>query len=152
MIKVEKLKIETLKGRKLIEDLSFVLNPGDKLAIIGEEGNGKSTLMKAIYDKSMVEGYSNVSGQIDTGRDVIGYLEQRLDYAWDNETVMDYFLKKDVASDIDYELYNHLPSIKRMCKKYNLNESSDSAIYYQRKDKTWKTKHRTKTKTCGSIR
>lgn len=122
MIKVDKLSIETLKGRKLIEDVSFVLNPGDKLAIIGEEGNGKSTLMKAIYNQSFVDKYCTVTGQIDKGRDVIGYLEQRLDYAWDDFTVMDYFLMKDPTSDVDYELYNHLPMIKRMCKKYNLNE------------------------------
>ena len=35
--------------RMLLEDLSFVLQPGDKMAVIGEEGNGKSTLLKLIY-------------------------------------------------------------------------------------------------------
>ena len=50
MITVDKLSIETLDGRKLIENLSFQLSDGDKLAVIGEEGNGKSTLLKAIID------------------------------------------------------------------------------------------------------
>ena len=43
--------------RVLISQLSLVLNPGDKAALIGEEGNGKSTLMKLIYDEGMVEDY-----------------------------------------------------------------------------------------------
>ena len=30
--------------------MSFTLNPGDKLAVIGEEGNGKSTILKAIVN------------------------------------------------------------------------------------------------------
>ena len=28
--------------RVIVKDLSFVLNPGDKAVLIGEEGNGKS--------------------------------------------------------------------------------------------------------------
>ena len=31
--------------RTLVEDFSFTLHEGDKAAIIGEEGNGKSTLL-----------------------------------------------------------------------------------------------------------
>lgn len=57
MIKLENISIETLKGRKLIDDLSFSLNKGDKLAIIGEEGNGKSTLLKTILNRKDVETY-----------------------------------------------------------------------------------------------
>ena len=34
--------------RTIIENFSYVLNPGDKTVIIGEEGNGKSTLLKLI--------------------------------------------------------------------------------------------------------
>ena len=38
-------------GRELIRGLSFTVNEGDKAAIIGEEGNGKSTLLKLIHDR-----------------------------------------------------------------------------------------------------
>ena len=34
--------------RPLIEDLSFVLREGDRCAVIGEEGNGKSTLLNRL--------------------------------------------------------------------------------------------------------
>lgn len=64
MLFVENLSIETLIGRKLIEKLSFYLNNGDKLAIIGEEGNGKSTLMKAIVNEKLITDYCHVSGKI----------------------------------------------------------------------------------------
>jgi len=42
---------------KIIEEIlpeyknEITLNKGDKLVIIGEEGNGKSTLIKSIYEK-----------------------------------------------------------------------------------------------------
>lgn len=45
------------------EDFSFVLNPGDKAVIIGEEGNGKSTLLKWIYDPEMIENYADARGE-----------------------------------------------------------------------------------------
>ena len=35
--------------RIILNDFNLVLNDGDKAVIIGEEGNGKSTLMKWIY-------------------------------------------------------------------------------------------------------
>ena len=40
--------------RTILEDFSLVLNDGDRAVMIGEEGNGKSTLMKWIYDPELV--------------------------------------------------------------------------------------------------
>ena len=34
--------------RVLIDDFSFSLSPGEKIAMIGEEGNGKSTLLRVM--------------------------------------------------------------------------------------------------------
>ena len=65
--------------RNLISGLSFVLNPGDKAAIIGEEGNGKSTLMKLLYDERLVENYAEYSGEILRNNSVLGYLQQELE-------------------------------------------------------------------------
>ena len=65
--------------RVLISKLSLVLNPGDKAALIGEEGNGKSTLMKLIYDEKLVEDYIEFSGEIIRNGSVLGYLKQELD-------------------------------------------------------------------------
>ncbi len=60
----------------LIDNLSFTLNPGDRAAIIGEEGNGKSTLLKVICQPDSVEDYIEFRGDIITGSQVIGYLKQ----------------------------------------------------------------------------
>lgn len=50
--------------RTLVKDFSFTLNVGDRAAIIGEEGNGKSTLLKLLHDESLVEGYAGYEGRV----------------------------------------------------------------------------------------
>ena len=58
MLQIKNLTIIHRKdNRVLMEDVSFSLNEGDKLAIIGEEGNGKSSLLKLIYDEKLIDGY-----------------------------------------------------------------------------------------------
>lgn len=60
----------------LVEDLSFVLGPGDRAAVIGEEGNGKSTLLKLLYDPALVEPYVQWTGEWNGGGLRKGYLAQ----------------------------------------------------------------------------
>ena len=78
MVQTQHITITQKKdNRVLIEDFSFVVNDGEKAALIGEEGNGKSTLLKWLYDPALVEPYAEVSGQKHiTG--VVGYLGQEL--------------------------------------------------------------------------
>ncbi|NLV50821.1 MAG: ABC-F family ATP-binding cassette domain-containing protein [Clostridiales bacterium] len=64
--------------RVLAEDFSFSLTPGCKAVIIGEEGNGKSTLIKLLFDPALVEDYTDWSGEISWGGDKPGYLPQEL--------------------------------------------------------------------------
>ena len=79
MLQVKNLTVTHKKdNRTLIDNLSFSLDQGDKMAVIGEEGNGKSTLLKCIRDPGMVESYGEISGEILTGGAVIGYLPQEL--------------------------------------------------------------------------
>ena len=53
MLQINNLKLIHDKDfRTLIDGLSFTVNPGDKIVIIGEEGEGKSTLLKWIYNPS----------------------------------------------------------------------------------------------------
>ena len=79
MLQVRKLHIAMKKDlRELVRDFTFALNPGDKAAIIGEEGNGKSTLLKLIYDENLVEGYVEWSGTIQKDGMILGYLSQEL--------------------------------------------------------------------------
>ncbi len=79
MVQVKNLTIRHRKdNRVLLEDFSMVLNPGDKAAMIGEEGNGKSTLLKLIYNEELVDNYIDYSGEIIRNNARIGYLAQEL--------------------------------------------------------------------------
>ena len=92
MLQINHLTIRHARDlRPLLEDFSFTLNAGDRAAIIGEEGNGKSTLIKLIADPSLVEGYAEYSGEIATGGARVGYLPQELPAADRDLTVYDYF-------------------------------------------------------------
>lgn len=64
--------------RPLIEGLSFTLREGDRCAVIGEEGNGKSTLLRLIAEPDEAELYVEYEGKIIKGNAVIGYLKQEL--------------------------------------------------------------------------
>jgi len=78
-LQIKNLTITHIKdNRILLQDLSFVLNKGDKVAIIGEEGNGKSSLLKLIYDEKLVEGYTEYTGEIIKNQACIGYLPQEI--------------------------------------------------------------------------
>lgn len=80
MLQIKNLGINLIKDdRKLLKDFDLALNPGDKVGLIGEEGNGKSILLKAIIDRERVEKYAQVSGQIHKKGEIIGYLPQSLD-------------------------------------------------------------------------
>ena len=101
MLKINNLNIVTNTGRTLVSDFSFVLNEGDKIALIGEEGNGKSTILKIIAGID-VSDYLSYSGNIETdGR--IGYMSQ---------SISKEDLSKDVISYIDDEPdYNRIYSL-----------------------------------------
>jgi len=58
MLQVNNLSIRNLRDLKvLVKDLSFVVNPGDKIAIIGEEGAGKSSILKCILKDPTIHDY-----------------------------------------------------------------------------------------------
>lgn len=79
MLQIRDLSISMKKDlRPLLSGFSFALNPGDRVAIIGEEGDGKSTLLKIIYDESMAESYAEWSGQILKDGLLLGYLSQEV--------------------------------------------------------------------------
>lgn len=95
MLQIKELTITYKKDlRTLISGLSFVLNPGDKAAIIGEEGNGKSTLMKLLYDERLVEDYAEYSGEILRNNSVLGYLQQELDQPEKEMSIYEFMIQE----------------------------------------------------------
>ena len=64
MLQIKHLTISHKKDlRVLLRDFSLVLAPGDKAVLLGEEGNGKSTLLKWIYDPALVADYVEAEGE-----------------------------------------------------------------------------------------
>ncbi len=123
MLDIKGLSIEILKdNRKLIDKLSFSLNDGDKLAIIGEEGNGKSTIVKAIACQEKINSYAKVSGQIVTNGKSVGYLEQFLDENWNDQEIYRFFLKDNSLDDDDYEKFKNFKEIERLFAQLLLDE------------------------------
>ena len=61
----------------LAENVTFSLGSGERLALIGEEGNGKSTLLRAILGDHSIDAYIDIRGRIlNTFR--TGFLPQEL--------------------------------------------------------------------------
>ena len=123
MLEINNLKIiKKQNNRILIDNFNFVLHKNDKVAIIGEEGNGKSSLLKFIYDKRLIEDYCLVSGNVVKNNLKLGYLEQIIDDNWQKQEVINYFLKDNYDSEIDFNKYNELENVYNMCSKLNLGK------------------------------
>lgn len=112
MLEIKNLNIK-IEDRYLIKDLSLTLNNKDKLAIIGEEGNGKSTLLKAIIGNC---DYANITGTINLKSNRIGYLEQSMNEANLRKTGYNYLFE----SDNDY--YNKVNNLYKYLKLINLED------------------------------
>ncbi|MBT6809297.1 MAG: ABC-F family ATP-binding cassette domain-containing protein [Flavobacteriales bacterium] len=71
-------------GQTLFNEISFMVNKGDKIGLVGKNGAGKSTLLKAIAGEQKVN-----SGNINSPNNTkIGYLQQDLDFV-DGKTVLE---------------------------------------------------------------
>lgn len=96
MIQVKNLHLMHKKDlRPLLSDFSFALNPGDKAVIIGEEGNGKSTLLKWLVNPALVEDYVEAEGERITGGAKIGYLPQELPAKEKERTLYEFFCEEE---------------------------------------------------------
>lgn len=121
MLQISKLTIKDLKNHILVDDFSFILKENDKVAIIGEEGNGKSTLLKAMVQINLILPYTSVSGRIDMDFKRVGYLAQQFDSIWYEATCLDYVLKEEVTEEIALENYNELPYLQNLCTELGIS-------------------------------
>lgn len=65
MLQLSNVKMYHLNDlQTIIENLNFVVNDGEKVAIIGEEGTGKSTLLEWISQPDKAFEYAEVKGNI----------------------------------------------------------------------------------------
>ena len=116
MLQIKNLSITHKKDlRVIIKDFSCVLNYGDKAVIIGEEGNGKSTLMKWIYNPELAEEYVECIGERILGKEKLCYLPQELPAAEREMTIYEFFAESDF-------FFDYLPKdLVRMAKQFRVD-------------------------------
>ncbi len=101
MLQIQNITIHHKKDlRCILDNFSFSLNPGDKAVIIGEEGNGKSTLLKWIFDPELVSVYAEVSGQRSLSGESLGYLPQELPEEDKQRGLYEYFCGCEAFFDL----------------------------------------------------
>lgn len=111
MISIRNLGVE-FNSTPLFNNVSFVINKRDKIALVGKNGAGKSTMLKIIADLQ-----SPTSGVVATPKDLtIGYLPQQM-VITDERTVVE-----EVRT-----VFGHLDEMKSRLKCLNsrLAESTD---------------------------
>ena len=100
MISINNLSVE-FSAKSLFDNISYVINPRDKIALVGKNGAGKSTMLKIIAGLQ-----SPTSGSVAVPADTtIGYLPQQMEVS-DTLTVVEEVRKafshlKDMQSRLD---------------------------------------------------
>ena len=83
MLNIHNLSV-SFGGEYLFEEISFRLNSGDRVGLIGKNGAGKSTLLKLLSKEMQPD-----TGVIASDKEVrIGFLKQDLDFQ-QGPTVLD---------------------------------------------------------------
>lgn len=126
MLEIRNINIKKVsEDRELIHNLTFILNKGDKFAVIGIEGSGKSTLLKVIMDHDL--DYIEYTGSIDKKRHKIGYLPQSIKGEFSNELVIDFLLKDTIDTEISPSDYSLLSKLDRLLKYVKFNGVLDDS-------------------------
>ena len=116
--------------KSLLEDVSFIINEGEHVGLIGQNGTGKSTLLSILAGVDFAE-----SGDITTSNDYrIGYLSQQpqLD---DEDTIFEALYKGDhptlkVVHDFEevVEQLRENPTSESLTKRYSVLEQKMNEI------------------------
>ena len=92
---VNNVKVE-FNGNVILDNVSFKLNTGDKVGLVGKNGSGKSTLLKTI---------SNNKGNVKTDGETIGYLKQEIEEKYYEYSIFEYIKEvtkiKELESTLD---------------------------------------------------
>jgi len=82
-----------VKDKKIVDNVSLYVGMGERTAIVGKNGGGKSSIIKTILGEQELE----TTGEVIVSPSVkIGYLPQIINFANEKQSVLDYF--KDQVS------------------------------------------------------
>ncbi len=129
MISVDNLTVE-FSARPLLENVSFVINDRDRIALVGKNGAGKSTMLKIL---SGIQ--TPTSGQVSIPNDtLVGYLPQVMKLQ-DDTTVREEAqkafssvaaleakvkaLEKEIAERTDYESDEYMALVEKYTNEYD---------------------------------
>lgn len=119
MISVDKLTIR-FGGVTLFNDISYVVNPKDRIALVGKNGAGKSTMLKVFAGIQPAS-----SGSVSVPKDVtIGYLPQHMIHD-DGVTVM------EEAEKAFSDIFKLQQEIERMTLELAERTDYESSSYQQ---------------------
>ena len=105
MIKINHLTITQNKDlRDLVSDLNINIQDGEKVAIIGEEGNGKSTLLRTLMGERLAD--FSIRGEIQSDLQSLAYIPQHLPEELKKKSLQDYFFLE--STDLDYSILYRL--------------------------------------------
>ena len=115
----------TFGNNTILEEINFTINKNDKIAIVGRNGSGKTSLLKSLVDNDMLESGLGLDDLkiVKIGKPSIGYQEQ---HAFSNldVTLLDEILK--VYKDIT----NLENKIKKLEDKMISNATSETILEY----------------------
>lgn len=112
MLTIKKLR-KSMGGRLLFEEADMTINWGERIALVGANGTGKSTIFKIILDKEEKDGGSIVKDEYG----MIGYLEQEAGDPGE-ATIL------EIAMGVSPELREAMETL-RICEKEGKTDSDE---------------------------
>ncbi|MER0123325.1 ATP-binding cassette domain-containing protein [Streptococcus sp. ZJ93] len=107
----------------LVTDLSLVVNRGDKVALIGEEGNGKSSLLQWMMKEELVQSYIQFKGEIHRDFTHYSYIPQQFPKEFEALSLNDYFFSQREI-DLDYTtLYRYAKELQFDSDRFSDSQS-----------------------------
>ena len=123
MLAIQDISVQ-FGGEVLFADMSFMVNKGDRIGLVGKNGAGKSTLLKMIHSN---RGFD--SGSVNLQKEMrVGYLSQDIDFVKGNTVLEEAekaferikevqkeleFIQQELMSRTDYESEGYLDIINK---------------------------------------
>lgn len=121
LLTIKNLSIK-INNLTLISNLNIKINAGDKIAVIGEEGNGKSTLLSLISNQQLFLPFT-YQGQINISAKKIGYLLQTTPEKIKKFSPLELFIFNELENVNNWEKYNEINYIHECLQQVNLDKN-----------------------------